>query len=547
MAASRDHPAEVWGDYTLMKRRCFLKASAVAGISAGALSTPALAQGMGRVLRFVPQANLANLDPVWGTQYVVRNASLLIWDTLYGIDSKLEIKPQMAEGHELSSDGLTWTFKLRSGLKFHDGEPVLTRDVIASLDRWMVRDPLGQMIKAQMDAMEAVDDRSFRIRLRAPFPKMLYALGKNQSPVACIMPERVARTDPFKQIQEYVGSGPMEFVRDEWVPGSRAVWARFADYIPRDETADWMAGGKRMHFDRIEWHVVPDPATASAALQNGEVDWWETPLADLVPTLKRNRNIALDIADPFGNVGSFRMNHLYPPFSDVRARRAIQIALSQEDYMRAVVGSDDALWKAMPSFFTPGTPLYVEDGGDVLKGKRDFDAAKKLLAEAGYKGEPITVLVGTDQPPLNAMGQVTADLLKQLGMTVDYVATDWGTVGQRRAVKTPPGEGGWNIFHTWHAGADCITPAAYTALRTTGDTAWFGWPKSDEIETAIAGWFKASGQAAEKAALAEINRKSMDFVTFVPTGFYMGYQAWRTNLSGVVKGPFPVFWDVKKA
>jgi peptide/nickel transport system substrate-binding protein len=527
----------------MMNRRSVLAAGAAA------LAAPriARAQAAGRVLRFAPQANLANLDPIWGTQYVVRNASALIWDTLYGIDSNLEIKPQMCAGHETSADGLTWTFTLRRGLKFHDGSPVTPADVIASINRWAVRDPLGQLLKARTDTLEPVGDMGFRFRLKRPFSKMLFALGKNNTPVLFIMPARIAATDPFQQITEYVGSGPMRFVRNEWVPGSLAAFERFADYVPREEAADWLAGGKRMGFDRIEWRILPDPGTAAAALQNGEIDWWETPLPDLVPQLRRNRNVAVDIADPFGNIGAFRFNHLHAPFNDVRARRAIQMALNQEDYMRAVVGSDDALWKALPSFFTPDTPFYTEAGGDILKGPRNIEGARRLLAESGYNGQPITVLVGTDQAPLNAMGQVTNALLRSLGMNVDYVATDWGTVGQRRAQRTPPGQGGWHIFHTWHAGADCITPASYSAIRTHGDGAWFGWPNNADIERAIATWFDAPDQATEKAAMEQVNRLSMEFATWVPTGFYRGYQAWRRNLNGVVKGPLPFFWGVTRA
>ncbi len=361
------------------------------------------------------------------------------------------------------------------------------------------------------------------------------------------MPERIAATDPFKQISEYIGSGPMRFRKDEWVPGANAVFERFDGYIPRPEKANWLSGGKRISFDRIEWQIIPDSATAAAALQNGEVDWLETPSNDLIPLLKKNANIAVDIADPLGNIGSFRINHLYPPFSDVRARRAVQIALSQEDYMGAVVGDDETLWKTLPGFFTPDTPLYTENGGEPLKGKRDYDAAKKLLAEAGYNNEPIILLVATDVAITKAQGDVTADLLKRIGMNVQYEALDWGTVGQRRASKEPPDKGGWHIFHTWHAGADCVNPAPYTALDASGPTAWFGWPKSDLVQEKIAAWYVAPDLAAEKQVIAELNKAAMDYVVYIPTGFFKGYQAWRNNLSGVVKAPFPVFWDVTKA
>ena len=527
-----------------MKRRDFL---ATAAAATGTLAMPSLAGAQNaRVLRFVPQANLSSLDAVAGTQYVVRNASLLIWDTLFGVDSNVNPKPQMVEGYDLSPDKLTWTFKLREGLRFHDGEPVLSRDVTASLGRWMVRDTMGQRIKASLAAMEAVDDRTVRLRLTKPFPKMLFALGKGNAPTPEIMPERIAKTDPFQLITEYVGSGPMVFKKDEWVPGSKAVFERFAGYNPRAEAGDWLSGGKRMLFDRIEWLILPDDATKAAALQNGEVDWWENPIPDLVPLLKRNRNINVDISDPLGNIGSFRINHLHPPFNDVRVRRAVMMALNQEDYMRAVVGDDEGLWKPLPSYFTPGTSTWSDAGGELLTGPRRYDEAKKLLAEAGYKGEPVVLCVATDVQITKAQGDVTADLLGKIGMKVDYQALDWGTVGARRAKKDPPGQGGWNIFHTWHAGADCINPAPYTALDAGGDKAWFGWPKSEAVQSAIATWYDAPDQAAEKAAMAAVNTASMENVTYIPTGFFLMYQAWRKNVSGVVKAPFPVFWGVQK-
>lgn len=529
-----------------MDRRAFLKTGAAVAASGG-ISAPALSQGAAaRTLRFVPQANLANFDPIWGTQYVVRNAAAVVWDTLYGVDDKLEPQFQMVEADQVSADGLVWTFRLREGLRFHDNTPVLAKDVVASITRWAPRDPMGQMLAAIQNEIVAVDDRTFRWSLKQPFAKMRFALGKNNTPCCFIMPERIAGTNAFQQITEYVGSGPMRFLRNEWVPGAKAVFTKFDGYVPRNEPASWLAGGKRIMFDRLEWVVMPDAATASAALQNGEIDWWENPIPDLVPVLRRNRNLMVDIADPLGNIGSFRMNHLHAPFNDVRIRRAVMMAMNQEDYMRALVGDDTNLWKTLPSFFTPGTSSYTEVGGDILKGPRNMDAAKRLLSEAGYANQPVTCIVAQDQSITKAMGDVTADLLKRMGMNVDFIATDWGTTGQRRALKNPPGQGGWSMFHTWHAGADCVNPAAYNALRGTGDNAWFGWPTSAGTEAGVAEWFGATTPAAEKTAMDKINTAAMNDVVYAPTGFFLSYTSWRRNVSGIQKGPLPFFWGVSK-
>jgi peptide/nickel transport system substrate-binding protein len=175
-----------------------------------------------------------------------------VWDTLYGVDAMLQPQRQMVESEEVSDDGLIWTFRLRPGLKFHDGEAVLSKDVVASLTRWSSRDVMGLMIKAIQNELTSVDDRTFKWSLKQPYPKMLLALGKNNAPCAFIMPERFAQTDPFKQISDYVGSGPMKFAKSEWVPGAKAVFEKFTDYVPRQEKSSWLAGGKQMLVDRVE-------------------------------------------------------------------------------------------------------------------------------------------------------------------------------------------------------------------------------------------------------------------------------------------------------
>ena len=169
---------------------------------------------------------------------------------------------------------------------------------------------MGQRIRASLDSFEALDDRTVRLKLNKPFPKMLFALGKSNPPLALIMPERIAKTDPFQLITEYVGSGPMVFRKDEWVPGSSAAFEINKAYEPRSEPGEWLSGGKRMNFDRVEWLILPDDATKAAALQNGEVDWWENPVPDLVPLLRPQPQ---RVRGHFGPVRQHRLAPHEPP------------------------------------------------------------------------------------------------------------------------------------------------------------------------------------------------------------------------------------------
>jgi peptide/nickel transport system substrate-binding protein len=531
-----------------MDRRAFLKSTAHASAFAvaGGVATPAVSQRAdARTVRFRPHTDLTNFDPVWTTAYIARNAGILVWDMLYGVDARLKQQRQMIEAEEVSADGLTWTFRLREHLKFHDGEPVLAKDAVASINRWAARDSMGQMLKAIENELTVVDDRTFRWALKKAYPKVLLALGKISTPCCFVMPARIAATDPFKQINDYIGSGPMRFARNEWVAGARAVFAKYPDYVPRQEEPSWLAGGKRIVAERIEWIVMPDPGLVAAALQTGEIDWAENVIPDVIPLLSKNLNLRVDVTDPLGLVGILAMNHLFPPFNDVRARRAILMALSQEEYMQAYVGDDPSLWKPMPSYFTPGTPLYNEEGGELLKGPRKLEAAKRLLAESGYAGQPVTCMAAQDILTHKTWGDITVDLLGRLGVKVDYASVDWGTVVARRALKNPPGQGGWQMYITSPYGVDLIWPT-HLFVRADGSVPITGWPTSPAVEHEVAAWFEAKSPDEEKAAARRLNKAAFNHVMYAPLGCCLIRAAFRRNLTGVTQGPVPFFWGVSK-
>ncbi len=379
-----------------MKRRTLLQATAAGGL---AVAAPALAQpARASTLRFVPQANLTALDPIWTSAIVTQMHGYHVYDTLFAVNGAQQPKPQMAEGHRVSDDGRVWQIRLREGLRFHDGEPVRAIDCAASLERWSKRDAFGQILAAVVDRWVATDDRTLEIRLKRPFPMLLDALAKPDANVAFILPERLARTDASTQVSEMIGSGPYRFQRDEFVSGSRVTYTRNDAYVPRQEPSDWASGGKVAYFPRIEWHILPDPATAAAALQNGEIDWLEQPLTDLLPTLQRNRNIAVEALNPTGLMSIMRLNHLQAPFNDLKVRQAVALSVDQSEYMRATMGDDASVWRECHSLFPCGTPLGVENLSELNAPPRSLDRARAALQASGYKGEKVVIINPTGLP-----------------------------------------------------------------------------------------------------------------------------------------------------
>ena len=524
-------------------KREFLVASAsTLALPLGASVLGKAAYGQDKsVLRVIPHADLKNLDPIWTTAYITRNHGYLIYDTLFAMDEDFKPQPQMVDSWTVSDDKKTWTFTLREGLKFHDGAPVKAEDCVASLKRWGARDGMGQQLMNVTDSLEAVDDRTFEMKLSVPYGLVLESIGKISSNVPFMMPKRVAETDPFEQIKDYTGSGPFRFVSEEWTPGSKVVYEKFEDYVPRDEPPSAAAGGKVAKVDRVEWLYFPDQTTAMNALLAGEVDYFEQPANDLTPILESNPDITVEVNDPLGNIGFARFNHLLPPFNDPEVCRAAIMAMKQEDYMAAGVG-DQKYWNTCFSVYPCGTPNASEVGSDVMK-VGDPAKAKEALAKTSYDGTPVVIMQPTDIPLLSAFSLVTAEALRKAGFKVEMQAMDWSTLTSRRAGREPVDKGGWNMFHTWWIGADVIDPMSI-AFSGDPEKGWFGWASDEQLEEARKAYPLAKTEEEKLAAAHKVQERLWAIGASGHLGQFFVPVAYSKKVSGLIRSPVQFFWNL---
>src|SRR6266446_6152927 len=479
-----------------------------AGAAVGALrGAPFVhAQKRGGTIRIIPIADLKVLDPIWTTAYVTRDHAYLVYDTLFASDASLQIKPQMVDKYSVSRDHMKWSFTLRDGLKFHDGQPVTAEDCVVSLQRWGQKD----------------------------------SLGKLPSNVPFILPARLATTAANEQIKEVIGSGPYRFVKAEWQPGDQVVYERFADYVPRSEAPSGAAGGKRANVDRVIARYIPDAATASAALEKGEVDWWDNPPVDFSTRLEKNPNVTVFVKNPGGIQGWVRPNHLFPPFNNKKARQALLHMVDQELYLQAVVGNPK-YYRTCPSYYMCGLPTETAAGAP---GKPNLERARQLMKESGYDGKPIVLLDAADNPSLHGSALVTRELLSKIGVNVDLQAQDWASVIARRGKKDPPQAGGWNLMMATWISPDVMTPAVNAGLSGGCDKAWFGWYCSEQMESLRREWIRATEPAKRRQIADQVQTLAYDEVPYVPWGQYTQPTAYRKNVKGVLTFPASLYWNV---
>ena len=516
-------------------------------VAALALALPvssAIAQQ--KVLKVAPHAFPANLDPINVTAYITRNHGYMVYDTLFATDEKGAIKPQMVEKYDVSADKKVYTFTLRSGLEFHDGKAVTGEDCVASIKRWGARDTFGQKLMTFVDKMDAPDAKTFRMTLKEPTGIVLDALGKPSSNPAFIMPARVAATDPFKVIDDYTGSGPFIFKKDEYKAGVQSIYLKNTKYMPRSEPPSGLAGGKKVYVDRVEWLALKDAQTQLNALLAGEIDMIEAPAFEQYPQLRKDPRVQIVDASTVNYQYVMRFNHLVPPFNNVKVREAAMWAMNQQSFLRAQVGPEnEGLFFTCPSVYPCGTPLASPRGSEFMV-KGDMAKAQALLKASGYDGTPIVVMRPTDLQSIHKLPLVATQLLRQAGFKVDLITMDWGSLVARRAKKDMPDQGGWNIFLTAWVGADIMNPLTSAPLGGQGEKGWAGWASDAQLEKLRDQYARADGDTEKKRIAELVQVRAVEVGTHAILGEYKNPMAVRKNITGVLRTPGFALWNVQK-
>jgi peptide/nickel transport system substrate-binding protein len=498
------------------------------------------------VLHVTTSGDVTNLDPMMPAPTATFIHALLVYDTLFAQDENLGVHPQMVGQSVVSPDRLEYRLTLRPGLIFQDGGKVTSRDVVASLKRWLPLDTVARTFAAEGPVLEVIDDDTFTIRLQRPFPVEL-ALANNGSGMPIIMREKDALAGPFSKDTEIVGSGPFRFLKSQWVPGATLTYEKFAGYVPRDEPPSGMAGGKIAKVDQVQLLNLPDAATKSAALQTGEIDFIDQVPFDQALILENKPGITVAAASLTFNPVFLRPNSLHPPFNDPRARQAFQMAISQSDYLLAAFA--DPRWgKPCLSYFVCGSPNGVTTGSEPYQ-TQNLEQAKKLLAESGYKGEPVVVLSPSDVAYVGTLADVAADNLRRIGLNVELAVSDFGKFATRRVSKNPPDKGGWSVFPAGLSGSALYSPLSNPLIDTTcGGKNYAGWVCDEQAAALRQDWLHEADPEKQREILERLSRRLWEVVPTIILGQRAQLYAWRNNVSGFVRPPSlaTVFWNVEK-
>lgn len=526
-------------------KRAFLFSATLFLASAGPLAAVPTASQAETTAKFVMHAPLRVLDPILTSAYVTRNHGYLVYDTLFSMDAQGQPKPQMVDSWTVSEDRLTYTFKLRPGLKFHDGAPVTADDVVASLQRWENGDPtIGNRLKQATAELAATGADTFTLKLRTAYGLVLESLAKESSPVPFIMPKRIASVPASQAISETIGSGPYKFVQADFQAGVKATYLKFADYVPRKEPASAFAGGKVARVGRLELVNIPDSQTAVNALRNGEIDFLEDVPPDLMPQLKDAKGITLKSYGKNSNMFTLRMNWLQPPFNNVKVRRAALAALSQVDYLDAQIG-DPEVYQVCGAVLTCVSPYASEADATQIKAP-DLAHARQLLKDSGYKGEKVVVLHPTDLPIFANIAPVTAQALRSIGMNAEIQSMDWATLLSRRSKTDGVEQGGWSIFQSNMSSLDLISPVGNPNLDGRAGSTYPGWTHDDAMD-ALRTRFAAARTEAERRDIATaIQRRNYEQVMYVPLGGYSKFKGYDAKFADLVDAPIPLFWTSAK-
>ncbi len=509
-----------------------------AALASSGIIRPREARAAG-TLDIMLESEVVILDPHVITAAITRTFATHVFDTLFAMDDNGQIQPQMVEAWETSPDNLTWRFRLREGLKWHDGAPVTAAECMLSLQRWAPRDPLGRMLEAATASMTATDARSFTLTLKEPFPLLLQVLGKPNAPLPVMMPERLARVPNTQRITEIIGSGPFRFRADLWRPGNIMVLERFADYVPRREAPSFLSGGKVVKVDQLNLRVLPDQLTGANALMQNEIHYMQYLPFDMLPRLERARGVQLlGLGGLHQFQGNFRLNHAAPPFDNPAIRRVLWKLVDQGAILTALGVPERFRAPQCASFWMCDAPYSTNAGGE--NAKLEIAAARAELRAAGYRGEPVIAMEVSGSISQTA-SMVLVQNMKDAGFNVDQQVMDWGTVLARRVRRD-----GWSMFSVYSNGTDMFSPLTHFYVAST--CADFpGWSCDERIPRLLQAFARAPDEAARARVAAEIQTISYELTPAVMWGQFTIPAGYRTSLRNLVQSSYPIFWNVELA
>jgi peptide/nickel transport system substrate-binding protein len=509
-----------------------LVAGAVAGLGLPGRSFAASSNTITAVL----ESEVVILDPHMTTAAITRTFGYHVFDTLFSMDSKGAIHPQMVGSFRTSPDKLVWDFTLRHGLTFHDGAPVTAADCVASLRRWGQLDSLGRMLVAATDTMVAKDASTFSITLKHPFPLMLDVLGKPNAPVPFIMPERIIPANRSDRIKDIVGSGPFVFEAARWRTGDTMVLTRYKNYVPRSEPADFVSGGKKVLIDELVLKTIQDDATSATALIASEIDYMQFLPFDWLGKLGGKADLSImDLTGVDMFQGNFRLNHASGPFADPEVRRVLWQLVDQDEILQAIGIPDQYRVKTCPSFWMCGAPLESTAGTEVAR--FSIDGARQALARSSYRGEPV-IMMQVEGSISQTAGDVLADHMKKAGFNVQEEVMDWGTVLARRAKRE-----GWSLFPVYSNGIDMDSPL--THFYVANNCADYpGWSCDVPMTKMLEDFANAPDFAARKKIADEIQVAAYKLVPSVMWGQFARPAGYRKPLKNMIVSAFPMFWQV---
>jgi peptide/nickel transport system substrate-binding protein len=481
----------------------------------------------GGSLRVVNFCCFSNLDPLFGAQTNTIHLSTHIYEPLLGWDSTYNSQPQMVKEWDVSGDGLTYTFTLRDGLSFHNGKKTTSDDIIASLDRWLAA-PEGSTGRVFIDDLVNVGALAFEVKLKEPFGGLPGVLGMSPGGSPYIWPKEAIEDTPYTEalgLEGWIGTGPYKVA--DWVKGDRLIAERFEDYQSRDEGYDFLAGGKKAYLDEIVWLEIPDDETKVAGLATGQWDVVINLGFDFFSRLEKDTEIRTLVTKP-GSQAQLLFNSNVPPADNVKFRQAIQ-AVVDHDAMMASLG-DNRLWMLCPAILFCGSPLETDVSSEFYNQKAP-EKAKALLEEAGYDGEPVTILTAIDTAQIYPLGLVLKPTLESIGINVDMPAQDFATMVTRLGNKD------WHILTGFCESWYCGEPLLSTRI---GGSSTFGIPGYPDLQRG----FALAESPEERLSLAEEAQIRMrQDVWYIPLGQWFELHASRKWVKNLSDEFIPIYWN----